>query len=240
MDAMMNLNQGDVEKLVDRGFRILERKEEPAEADWHEFSMVNYFVASEAAQILFRQAIERDASNYRAWLGLGMCLSYTPKLYGEALDAYLKAKALGPANSEIDYELGLLFLRAGNHKIPLCDLNVYDEALRYFLSARDAGYGPQARICDCIGTTYSRMGDYAEAARWFEEAAEHLEREGGWIPSIFYLGAQAYEALHQYKDALRWYQLIKVKGLGSDEETAKWLDEKIRYYKTILKNVGAT
>jgi tetratricopeptide (TPR) repeat protein len=237
MDAMMNLNPGDVERLVDRGFRILERKEKP---DWDgEFSMVVHFDPTEAAEIIFRQAIERDASNYRAWLGLGICLSYTPKLLGQALDAYLKAKALGPADPEIDYELGLLFRHAGDHKIPLRDLNVYEEAVRCFLLARDAGYGSQARICDCIGTTHSRMGDYAEAARWFEEAAAHLEREGGWMPSIFYLGAQAYEALHQYKDALRWYQLIKVKGLGSDEETAKWLDEKIGYYKMILKNVGA-
>lgn len=200
-----------IEEKVTRGFRILERKEK--------YDPSRFPGPSEAAEAIFKEALCSDPDCYLALLGLGRCYYYRPTQYSEAISTFQRAITIQPYEAEPYYWIGLTYFHAGERKLPLFGANdVYEEALRYFHKALEMGYEPKAWLYNHIGTVHFREARYEQAITWFQRSADSIKSEGGWVPSTFFLAAEACEYLGRFADAIKWYELYKEYGLQSSHK----------------------
>lgn len=221
----MGLIEEIIEEKVARGLRILHGKEA--------YDHTKYRLGGRAAEAEFKDALSLDPNSYRALLALGICYSYRPTKHREAIEALTRAIDICPDRVEGYYELGLTFLHAGERGSIVGSPNPFEEALRYFEKVLALGYEPRAGIYNLLGTTCFRLGRYEDAIEWFEKSAESVEKDGGWEPSTFFLAAQANEMLGRSAEAIRWYELYKHRGLGTDHEE---IDMRIRNLRILEEN----
>lgn len=214
-----------LEKKVARGFRILERKEK--------YDPSRYMGPSEAAEVLFKEVLELDAQCYQALMGLGRCYYYRPYQFTDAITIFKNASLVCPRNAEPFYWIGLIFLHAGERGLALTENDPYDEAIRYFQIALKLGSSQQAWIANHIGTAYFRKGEWEEAIVWFSKSAEKLTTEEGWIPSTYFLAAEACEKIGRFRDAIRWYERYRNHRVSDDEAE---IEQRIRNLRVLEEN----
>lgn len=198
-----------------------------------EFDLNKYSSPSEAAKEQFQQALRLDPNCYDALMGIGVCRSYDPHEYDKAVAAFKKAIEIRPNESEPYYQAGLIFLLDNdrNYENPMA--NGKEEALRHFQKALELGYRPRSWLYNHMGTLYSRMELYEEAIKCFEHSVKYMKDEGSWIPSTFFLAAEANELLGKYSEAIKWLKLYKEQGFPGD---AQEIDQRIKNIKIISEN----
>jgi len=212
----------NLEAVVVKGFRILNREER--------YNTSLYFGPSEAAEAEFRAALQLRPDCYSAYLGLGQCYAYRPNQYEDAIRAFEQARLLHPEEPAPYYHMGLTYLHAGERNLLLFGLDPFKEALKCFETALSLGYVPKAWLFNHIGTNHFRMGSYTEAVEWFEKSFDTLKKESGWIPSTFFLAAQANENLGLFAEAIKWYERYIEEGkLGDVEE----ITQRIKFLESL-------
>lgn len=221
----MDASKDVVEKRVNKGFRILNGKEK--------YSLQLYSDPCDAAEAEFREALRIDPNCSVALLGLGRCYSSNPRRYEEAISLFLRAMEAPGTKADASYQIGLTFLHAGGRGLAPLGKNPNEEALRYFKEALESDYSPKAWLYNHIGTAYYRLEEFDEALIWFEKSAESIGSEGGWVPSTYFLAAEACEYLCRFSDAVKWYHRYKEHShLGDAEE----INKRIQNLRILEKN----
>jgi tetratricopeptide (TPR) repeat protein len=214
-----------IEEKVSRGLRILRGKEP--------YDHAKYRSGLAAAEGEFKDALALNPNSYRALLALGVCYSYRPTKHRDAIEALKQAIDIRPEASEGYYELGVTLFHVGERGSFGDRQPPYEEAVRCFEKALELGHAPKGGIYNLVGTTHFRLGRYDDAIAWFEKSAESLSEEGGWQPSTFFLAAEANELLGRTAEAIRWYELYKKRGLGTDHDE---IDMRIRNLRVLDEN----
>ncbi|MEW6732368.1 MAG: tetratricopeptide repeat protein [Acidobacteriota bacterium] len=213
-----------IKEKVLRGFNLLEGKEIP-----NVLTIRTYFSPVEAAESEFKEVLQIDSQNYDALVGLGRCCSYDPQKYDYAISVFEQAIKVKPFEATAHYYLGSLFLRMGERKLTE---EFFEKAINYFQKADKLDYKPKTPLYNNLGTALFRIEKYEEAIFYFENAAKYAEEEKRWLPSIFFLAAEACEKLSRNLDAIRWYKLSIRPGLGIPGHK-KQVNAKIRQLKKI-------
>jgi tetratricopeptide (TPR) repeat protein len=215
-----------VRQTVSEGFGILRGDVE--------YDLDKFPSRSDAALAKFQEVLTYDPNNYEAWLGTGICQAYWPGKYRAAIQAFKRASQIAPGEAEPYFQLGLTFLRDGevNYERPMEE--GYQHALRYFFEAEKHDYSPKSVLYNNIGTTLYRMGDYADAINWFERSAGRMRDEGTWLPSTFFLAAEANEKTGRFSEAAKWYESCRDEGMSLGED----LELKIKNLKILANNQG--
>jgi tetratricopeptide (TPR) repeat protein len=225
MKDLMRDDKHKAEEVSSHGFRILSGEET--------FDLDKYSFQSEAAKEYFQKALSLDPNCYDALMGMGICNSYDPREYNKAIAAFKRAIEIRPNEAEPYYQAGLIFLLDSDRNYENPIVSGKEEALQHFQKALELGYKPQSWLYNHIGTVYSRMGLYGEAINCFEHSIKYMENEGTWIPSVFFLAADACETLGKDSEAIKWLVLYKKQNFGSDTEE---IDQRINNLKIISEN----
>jgi tetratricopeptide (TPR) repeat protein len=147
----------------------------------------------EAAKSIFEEILVMAPDSVDALIGMGICIGYSPREYENAVSFFKRAIELRPENATPYHEAGRILLNAGE-RFGDQDSTLYTRAINYFHQAMERNYSPLYHIYRGLGTVYFRLGDYSESINCFEQAINMLE-EGGWVPDIFWLCAEAHRAL---------------------------------------------
>jgi tetratricopeptide (TPR) repeat protein len=225
-DTDMEEQDETLDDLVTRGFNTLERREQ--------YDLTAYRTPGEAAEVLFRRALDIDQHCYDALLGLGQCYSYRPQKYVEALALFSRAAGIRPNQPEPSYLSGLTLLHAGEIDMEMGQFGCYGSALISFERALELGFDPKAEVYNALGTVSYRMGEYSDAVKWFQLSYDSLRRDGGWQPSTFFLAADACEHLGKFAEAISWYELYKEYGHLNDQTE---IDDKIEDLREMMSRM---
>jgi tetratricopeptide (TPR) repeat protein len=146
---------------------------------------------------------------------VGICVSYSPREYENAVSYFKRAIELRPENPTPYHEAGRTLLNAGE-RFADQDSTLYTRAINYFHQAIERSYSPLSDVFRGLGTVYFRLGNYSESINCFEQAIGMLE-EGDWVPDIFWLCAEAHRSLGNYEAAIMLYERYKECGLPDNE-----------------------
>ena len=212
----------EAKDILSKAFRILRAEEE--------FDLDRFAYRNDAAIATFMEALSLDPNMVEAWIGLGISYAYWPNRFEDALSAFTRAQQINPANADAYYQLGRLYFYHAETHHETVGAEEYETALHYLQEAAARGYHDLGDLYNLMGTAYFRLKRYDEAIRCFEQSVVEAN-EGAWLPSTYFLAAEANKLKGNLGEALRWYESYVSSGFDDEE-----VGLNIRNLKIILQN----
>jgi tetratricopeptide (TPR) repeat protein len=142
----------------------------------------------------FRLALLLDPANVNIYNSLGVCYGLQGS-FEKALEAFTSASQLDPAEVMSIYNAGLVHMLSGRQ----------DQALARFLEALRIS-GDVFEILFQTGRLYLEMGDFENARRYLEKAADRQPSAGSvyrYLGDCYSAGAMPGEAAAAYRKAIK-------------------------------------
>jgi tetratricopeptide (TPR) repeat protein len=169
------------------------------------YDLQTYGNPLEAAESLLKKVLMNNREQPEAWAALGLCYSYLPTRYPEALLAYKESMRFDISNPSIHYQIGNLFVLSGERGLENISRSPYNDALPFLFKAEKLNYEPKSELLNLIGKCYFRLSDYQNAVLFFEKSIACIDANV-FLPSAFFLAAEASEKLADYSKAIEMYQ----------------------------------
>lgn len=212
----------EAKDISSKAFKIL-RKEE-------EFDLEHFAYRNEAAIAAFKEALSIDPLLVEAWIGLGIAYAYCPNNFEDARSAFMRAQQIDPANAATYYQLGRLYFSHAETNYETATAEEYEKALHYLKEASVQGYHDLGDLYNLMGTVAFRLKRYDAAIAFFQQSVAEAN-EGAWLPSTYFLAAEANKLNGNLREALRWYESYLSKGYDDEQVRLK-----IRNLRAILQN----
>ena len=153
------------------------------------------------AEKYFKNILELDPGNDRAWYGLGDTYSAKPKRLNDAITCYNKAIEINPEEGWYYPNRGIAAFR----------LRLFDQCIVDFSFAINNGYGNASHYFTWRGRCYKARGQKNANDNDFEKALNDFNRAIELDPSnksTYPYRANVYAKLKLYKKAINDYNLI--------------------------------